>query len=697
MEGRFMDNDLEFNQSELDTKNWIKVGSDLYLEMKFVDKKKRFYLYRGEYLIKTAVRSDQVEKKLFMIEAVELGAKKTLLAKAMKISRTTLDQNIKIKEYFGITGLIQGYKFSDSTNKREQREMHTASRLPGNRTEQIKEIEAKGKIKIHGNEFNFANGTSSTRKIKNNEHIFSDNHDWQETRYAGMFIYLITLIQQWRWMELIIGYFGSTYKIFMVFLLMVTKNIKSIEQLKNIRLKEAGAILGIGKLPSLPKVWEWFYNAAEKNVSQNLLTDYFKFQIRGGLVSVWQWFTDGHLLPYTGKDKVHYSYNTQRRMPVPGQSNLVTCDINGNIVDFEIQEGKGDLKGRISELRRKWETEIPEGPIMVFDREGSGRAFFWGLVQAECSFVTWEKHVDKKKLDAIGAEQFSGSFTFNTKEYSVFEEKKQFEYKQDNETHSFKLRRIYIWNKKTDKRVCGLAWDKDNRLDTENCAKAILSRWGASENTFKHIATRHPLHYHPGFKLISSGDQEIVNPEVKKKQNEIKVIRKELDKLYKKVSTKKQFLKKDGTPKVIKSRKILEEEIENKEKRLKYLQEEIKSLPGRIDISKLEDYRSFQKLDNEGKRLFDFVTASVWNARKYLVENLRGSFDEENNLVDLFYAIANCHGWIKVCEHEVRVMLEPMGQPKRRIAQEQLCKKLTGMGAQTPNGKWLVLEVGNKP
>ena len=692
-----MDNALEYNQSELGTKNWIKVGPDLYLEMKFVDKKKRFYLYRGEYLIKTAVRSDQVEKKLFMIEAVELGAKKTLLAKAMKISRTTLDQNIKIKEYFGITGLIQGYKFSDSTNKREQREMHTTSRLPGNRTEQIKEIEAKGKIKIHGNVFNFVNGTSSAKKIKNKEHIFSDNHDWQETRYAGMFIYLITLIQQWRWMELIIGYFGSTYKIFMVFLLMVTKNIKSIEQLKNIRLKEAGAILGIEKLPSLPKIWEWFYNAAEKNVSLNLLTDYFKFQIRGGLVSVWQWFTDGHLLPYTGKEKVHYSYNTQRRMPVPGQSNLVTCDINGNIVDFEIQEGKGDLKGRISELRRKWESEIPEGPIMVFDREGSGKAFFWGLIQAECSFVTWEKNIDKKKLDAIGAEQFSGSFTFNTKEYSVFEEEKQFDYEEDNETYSFKLRRIYIWNKKTDKRVCGLAWDKDNRLDTEDCAKAILSRWGASENTFKHIATRHPLHYHPGFMLISSGDQEIVNPEVKKKQNQIKVIRKELDRLYKKVSTKKQSLKKDGKLKVIKSRKILEEEIENKEKKLKSLQEEIKSLPGRIDISKLEDYRSFQKLDNEGKRLFDFVTASVWNVRKYLVESLRGFFDEENNLVDLFYAIANCHGWIKVCEHEVRVMLEPIQQPKRRIAQEQFCKKLTGMGAQTPNGKWLVLEVGNKP
>jgi len=29
------------------------------------------------------------------------------------------------------------------------------------------------------------------------------------------------------------------------------------------------------------------------------------------------WFTDGHLLPYTGKEKVHYSYNTQRRRRFP--------------------------------------------------------------------------------------------------------------------------------------------------------------------------------------------------------------------------------------------------------------------------------------------------------------------------------------------------------------------------------------------
>lgn len=111
----------------------------------------------------------------------------------------------------------------------------------------------------------------------------------------------------------------------MVFILMAVRNIRSIEQLKNVRLTEAGVVLGLGKLPSLPKIWRWFYTAASMKLSRVLLWDYFRHQIRAGLVSTWIWFTDGHLLPYTGKQKVHHSYNTQRQMPVPGRTNMVTC------------------------------------------------------------------------------------------------------------------------------------------------------------------------------------------------------------------------------------------------------------------------------------------------------------------------------------------------------------------------------------
>ncbi len=36
-------------------------------------------------------------------------------------------------------------------------------------------------------------------------------------------------------------------------------------------------------------------------------------------------------------------------------------------------------------------------------------------------------------------------------------------------------------------------------------------------------------------------------------------------------------------------------------------------------------------------------------------------------------------------------------EPARRYAQEQLCRKLTGLGARIPGGKWLRIEVGQSP
>ncbi len=80
-----------------------------------------------------------------------------------------------------------------------------------------------------------------------------------------------------------------------------------------------------------------------------------------------------------------------------------------------------------------------------------------------------------------------------------------------------------------------------------------------------------------------------------------------------------------------------------------------------------------------------------------MIDWLSQSFDQENEVVDLFYAITNCHGWVKSSKTEIIVRLEPIQQPKRRAAQEQLCRKLTSLGALLPSGKWLVLEVGDNP
>jgi hypothetical protein len=83
--------------------------------------------------------------------------------------------------------------------------------------------------------------------------------------------------------------------------------------------------------------------------------------------------------------------------------------------------------------------------------------------------------------------------------------------------------------------------------------------------------------------------------------------------------------------------------------------------------------------------------------RKQMADWLGESYKYEADLVDLSYATTHCHGWIRCTTHELTVRLEPLQQAKRRTAQEYLCRKLIGFGAQTPMGRRLVVEVGQDP
>ncbi len=204
---------------------------------------------------------------------------------------------------------------------------------------------------------------------------------------------------------------------------------------------------------------------------------------------------------------------------------------------------------------------------------------------------------------------------------------------------------------------------------------------------------RHPFHYHPGFRLQKSNNQEIVNPEIKDKNKEIQSKKKWLAKLYRDLS--RAEASQSGRQNSAFDR--LKNEITIAEAEIKALQELKNDLPEKIDITTLENYKSFKKIDNEGKNLFDFVTSSVWNARKLMVDWLRDYYNSENYLVDLFYAITESHGWIKSTKNEIVVRLEPLQQPKRRAAQELFCRKLTGLYAKTPNNKKMIIEVGDSP
>jgi hypothetical protein len=672
----------------------VEFGLDSGLKLQFDHENRTASLFKGSVHIKAVDLDDKTGTRIFLVEAMELGANQSYLAKAFKISRQTLHNYRECKKHFGLEGLIHNY--GTKKKRRKEARAENADKLSsGSTCDQLRELRKQQREVSNPDQLSFDFENPPT-KINSEFQVFQETHDWKATRYAGTAIYQPVLFKVWRWLELVQGHFGNHFRIFLVFLLMSARNIRSMEQLKHVRKEEAACVLGMEEFPHKKLAGKWCYLASAKRQAGNLLHDFFQYQIRSGLVKVWTLFTDGHLLPYTGKARVHYSFSTQKKQPVPGRTNMVTCDIDGRIVDMDIQEGKGDLRRQIIDMSEKWKSDIPYGAVHVFDREGTGVKFFYEMVDKNIEFVTWEKNANKQQLDKIKDSLFNQRFIKNGKQYSVFEDTKKFEFKREGkkEVHRFSLRRIYLWNHSSNRRALGLSWSDASKMTIEDCALAILSRWGASENAFKHIQERHPFHYHPGFKKAESNNQEIANPEVKEKKSLIAKLNREIGRFRIELSKTKEAKNKDGVLRKNNKHTKLKKQIEQSEYELAVAREEAKHLPERIDISGLENYDSFKEIDNEGKYLFDFATSSIWNARKWMVDVLKPFYQNDDEVVDLFYAISHCHGWIKVTDKQVLVRLEPLQQPKRLMAQDYLCKKLTSLGAQTPGGKRMIYEVG---
>lgn len=632
-------------------------------------------------------RKKSPEFRMLIVElSQEYKAQKTKLSSVFSISRQSINDWIASYDKHGIVGLINSTK-----------NIGNSHRTKGNKGEaNASDIQQK-KLQLNKLQLNLED-----IKLPKIQDVEPENAPYEKTiekhnnRYAGVFAMIVLLTSHYAWFNWTIGLFGKSHKIFQVFCFMAAKNIRSIEQLKNVRSKEAGAILGLSKLPSLPGIWAMFYDASKKGISNTLLKLFFKWQLGTSKVSSRFWFTDGHVLPYTGKERVHKVFNTKKREAEPGGISFVTCDFSGRIVDFVLKEGGSGLREHILDLHDKWEENYDkeEYPVHVFDREGDGCGFFYNLTKRCCPFVTWEKNADRKKLYGTDGSEFNKELEFNGIKYLYFEGSKNFVYKENESTeHKFSLRRFGIINTASNKRTSALAFSGHAELSQQDCIYGILNRWGASENTFKHLGDRHPLAYRPGFKLRESEKQTVINPEIKILDKQIKRQEKEYTRLCKDLAAKEKSVNKSGEQRKNGAYGILKTKLANVQEKKQQLKSQKSELPQRIDISGLTDYKNFKKHDNEGKNLFDFVNSISWKARKKGVEMLKGLYPHKNDIVDLFYAIINCAGTVEITENAIKVVLEPLEQSSRRVAQVEFCKKITQLGAQTPFKKKMILSV----
>jgi len=469
------------------------------------------------------------------------------------------------------------------------------------------------------------------------------------------------------------------------------EQILSIEQFKTIYKKEFGQIIGIEKFSSLVGIRTVIWELVHLKQASKGMDKFFKTQIINGVVSLWRIFLDGHLVPYSGKEKIHKAHSTQRSLMMPGQTEFFSHDSGGNIVYFDIQEGRGDMiesLRKISSLIKPYNYDTV--PLVVIDRELWGVDKFLSI--SNLRFVAWEKYCNKAELAKLDDKKFSGNLELNNKTYIFFEEKKVYHNKNKQ---SVELRRVIARNVKTGETFAIVS--NDTKEPAKTIVDSMLNRWGNSENGFKHLGSRTNMHYNPAWNIEQeSKNQEIVNPEYIILKKTLKEKKTKLAKIQKELGQKEQKLKKDGNPRKspVREKKIQQRDLLRQE--IKQINKEVSECSERTNTFDA-DMKVFKAIDNEGKKWWNISEMIFWNARKTLSKTLYNYLPDNRDLLPVLDAITKSRGWIRSTDKMFIVRLEPLETPRFKDAQIQLCRHLNSQNINLPNGKLLQFDVGKKP
>jgi len=660
-----------------------------------------------------------IDRRRLAVELILEGQiTKSKLAKALGASRQSILNWEDTFRKSGFEGLVNSYKGSVRKGRADK-----ADKLPtGNKARQLEEErrqkrEALQKQQLTIN-FEFCEKTTEQEQeapvdsgaeaeptvidFKETEQVpkcqeaqlpelFEETYDFKENRYAGSFIYWGIFQNVFNVMGLCRQVLGHYSVVIYLFAMMMINGFGSIEQLKTVYKREFGKLTGIKQLLSKPNLWKLVHNLCRLGRSGELIKKFFHEQAKNSLVSLYWLYIDGHFVPYYGKNRVHSGFYTQRGQAMPGQTEMFVHDCQGQIVYFEIQEGKGDLKTMMRQMSEKWQGYIGNTPpLIIADREAWGVEHF--LSMAGYRFVTWEKFSDSNELREIPEKCYSEKFFVNNKAYRAFEDKKTY---KDNKKNQITLRRIVIWNQKTDRRVACVC--QDDQETTISIAKAMLGRWGCSENAFKHMAAQLDMHYNPKKDTSSdSSEQSIANPQLKELKDKKKKLKKELGKTERSLGKMPLTKNKDGSLRKSKKRDVLTEKVTQLKAQIIETEEKIANCPERIDINEITG-KHFKVIETEGKNYWNLAEALFWNSRKKLIEIFRRFLPNDRDLQPVLDAITQSRGWIKSTKEAMEIRLEPLETPRFKAAQIQLCRYLNEQEIRLENGKRLLYDVGPDP
>lgn len=585
-------------------------------------------------------KDDLASLKISVIQLVIMGVKRTKLSEIFGIHRKTIEKWEKVSKEQGLIRLIT------MEDGRPSKCEETIKRYIIDLDEKLNKIKKYKEIII--DEVNKLFGITISREIirkvlqenkdskKQKDENYSQNEDAPGSKEEitdvknGGVLLALPFLEKLCINKLIPTITkktnGYTFReILMTLSMLITGGLlKNEEQIKVNDSASMGAIIGKGQLPSLRTLRRLIPELIEginiKNIKKNFTAMFLKLYNERMI-----FYVDGHFMPYHGKEKIFYGYNSIRRIAMKGRTSYVVNTESGRpiyqILSDNFDNFYDNLKKIIIFIK-----EISQGiiPLLVFDRGGFGEDFF-NSIHEEALFICWNK--GKIAAPANGewkdVPQYFESNIWGQKEKKIFQVKEE-KIKMKSNNGSYIIRRFFI--KKGDKISAAVTNDLEKKI--EDLVKILTRRWGAQENVFKDLKKIGYDNIHSYWKDEYSDEilfeneidieKEMTNPEYTSAVEERKKLKLSLDKLEAKVG--ELFLKIKNIAKPTKSIIKLKEKINMIEKAIEIANDRINYLPDKILRYDYMKDNNILKLASDKKEYFDLLKFISYNVRRDIAE-----------------------------------------------------------------------------
>jgi transposase len=165
----------------------------------------------------------------------------------------------------------------------------------------------------------------------------------------------------------------------------------SLEQAKHLVPADAGAVIGLGALPSLRTLRPRLAALAEASDPLALQRSFATAMLDADEHPPQLFYVDDHFVTYWGAQPVQKGYNIRRHLAEPGRDDTFVVDDRWRAVCFSSGEPRGlsvtlpDVLWQLSEI-------VGEREAMVgFDRGGSYPKTFNAIAEAGMQWITWRR------------------------------------------------------------------------------------------------------------------------------------------------------------------------------------------------------------------------------------------------------------------------------------------------------------------